>query len=367
MVRWFGSTVRIFAGCVCVFCGELLAQTSAGVDRESNGDIDVVNVDSKLVFSDQDRGLFRKDLQLGHFLPGKVIQCNLQLENHSERSFDFTRIEAGCSCLSVSPTQGRLAPGDKMKMVWRIRTPQNPSKAEQSVSIIAHDGRVFRFSIRAQYSASGVVGFKSASVRVRVPEGTENQHVELPIFADKLVQEELVDVDVSKSLEGITTALDYQRRLVNVIVPRAVVESGRVSGEIRIRNIETGSTDAVVLDLDVQAAISLFPSLLRFSSNEDDDRLVARLMVFDRNHQPSASTPTAGEFYLEDKKLETKLVRHAGAVSHFEISMQSEEKPIESDQDSTIRCVLIGKKSRQTLNVPFILQSSALSLSSEVE
>ncbi len=342
--------------------------------RNVKQDKRVIELDRKVVIDDSDSVRGKPtivEVQLGQFLPGRILQCTIDFENNTKRSLDFSRVESGCTCLSVSPSTGKLPPGGKISFAAVIRTPSSPSKVEHSAAFAAFRGKAFVFAIRSKYSAAGVVGFKDTAVQVRVPTGSGKYDLELPIFADPLSSQELVDLEVSESLAGAIIELDYPNRRLKVSIPESAVAVGRMTGEVTIRNIETGSKDSVLLDAAIHNALSVFPSKLRFHSRDSSEgqNFVCRLSILDRNRLPgakpanrsgvpnqpkAANRATAASFFVGEARLNAKLVRHSGAVSFYELSA-TEDQLNGAEGDTGVRCVMTGKKTRDSVTLPFTM------------
>ncbi len=377
LMRTVDQTGSLF---LVVFIGILfespLCRAEEGL-KDTAKKLDVVRVKRMIVFDetgDERRKGTRGEVQLGEYLPGKVVECTIDVDNRTKRSLDFSRVEPGCTCLSVSPTKGELAPGERLSLKVVVRTPSNPSKVEQSATFAAFKDKLLRFVIRATYSASGVVGFTDKAVQVRVPKGSGKYDIELSMFADSLSPRELIDLRVSESLKGITAHLDYQNRIVRVSVPESTVVSERITGELTIENIETRSSDTILLDASIQRALSVFPSILRFYPVEQDGetRFICRLSILDRNRlagseqvsekqQPgkpsTSSVATAADFFHGKTKLKSRLVRCSGAISFYEISA-SERQFDEVEKVARVRCVMLGKASQDSVSLPFTLHKS---------
>jgi hypothetical protein len=238
-------------------------------------------------------------------------------------------------------------------MHLEVRVPKNPRDSKGTASFIAFDDKVFRFAVRASYAMSGVVGFKDSVLAIRVPIGSGNQRVFIPIFVGEKSSEELIELESSESLKGIEFSLEVSKKGVMANVRESAVKDGRIVGNLIIKNIESGCTNRLILDVDTEHAIMVYPSVVQFyrTSESDGKLLSARILVKDANANKSSANAVAGTFRFFNTQLDAKVISARGAVTYYQISLPADILP-ETRVPMQIDCDLVGSNSRRTISVP---------------
>ncbi|MCG8649714.1 MAG: DUF1573 domain-containing protein [Pirellulales bacterium] len=308
------------------------------------------------------RRLPRVTLKMGSFLPGTTVNCKVTIRNASERGLTFSRVVTGCACLSVEPQKADLPPGSKATIGVVVRTPAHPSDSTQSATFVAYDGGLAKFQMRMEYHVSGVVGFKATSLRVRVPKGSKSYKLDIPFFADELSPKALIDLEKSKALEKLSIDLDYKSRILRVDIPEESVEKGRITGEIRLKNIETGSHDAVLLDIDLEDAVAVYPTVLRFArvEREGKESFSAKATVINRAIKAGEKRAMNVSFSRDGTPLASRLLRSNGRVSTYEVYLSRDLAVNDGElSDRTIQARVQALQLNQTLDLSYRFEASS--------
>lgn len=317
----------------------------------------IVKVSKVVRFTDDEtKVVFRKEVHLGEFPPGTIVHSNITLENMSDRTLDFNHHEKGCKCLSLSPTVSKLGPGEKTEIRAVIETPLRSSKSTHQATFSAMQNSATQFTLRMTYVASGVVGFPGPLIRIKIPEGTESQSVTLPFFADKLSTERLIDLESSSNLAEAKFKMDYSKRTISATIPASILDHGRLSGELRISNIETNSTDRIVIDIDRDAAISVHPSVIRFSAVESNEGSTFTGSIVVHDKQAGADDQLHASFSINGKALTAKKKRAAKGVGFYSVILKSEsEISAAMAKDAKVTCSVVGAKGKSIHAIPVLI------------
>lgn len=331
--------------------GDDAAVTKHQIDKKAT-------VAKSIVFTDADQNtFFQKELDLGGFLPGTEIACELAVTNNSERTLSFTRLMKGCKCLSIEPQSASLLPGESLDLRLVIRTPLRSKTEVQRASFSAYDGNTLRFGIKTRYSGKGVVGFPATAVSLKLPKGVQSEKLSISFFADTLSPEQLVALEASPAISKIDFKIDFENKVILADIPESIVQNGRVSGELIIRNIETGAVDQVVIDFESTSSIEIYPSSLRLFSRAASDgtkEFVGSLVVHDKvasvGKSPHATFSIDGHKLSSDRRATNKGV----AVFKLKIPSDVLDKSDLQTKKTSVLCEVVGSQSRIARLIPIV-------------
>lgn len=317
-------------------------------------------VQATTVVGDKGLGIARAEIALGNFLPGTEILSSLTVRNAGERTLRFDEIEAGCSCLSVSPKKGGIAPGESLVFYAKVRSTLNPSRLNQTATFTAKLQNVPVLSVRLEYNVVGVVGFGSESAQVVVPRGSGVYETSVAVFADPSVSEDTVEVKPSSSLSDLHFGLDLGEGKLFFSVPEDIVLDGDLFGEVRLENVETGFTDSIPISIRLDHAITIFPRRLRFRLADDhagELRAEAPVMILDKNRDAAERLATSLTLECKGQAFQVSRKTTQGQLTHCVISV-----PLEifaGSRNSTLRAngTAIGKHSTRAFSIHCVLES----------
>jgi hypothetical protein len=307
----------------------------------------------------------RKEVDLGLFRPGTVINLSLKVVNKSTKPFGFDRLEAGCKCLEVSPHASKLEPGESVEFNVKLKSPMKSNRAVQTATFWVSNRAVRRFVISMEYAGAGVVGFPNSAVRVGVPTGSADKNVEIPFFADALSTPEMIDVTLSSKLAALAYSINHEDKKVILAIPPRSLDNGRLAGQMIIRNIETLSSDQITIDISRNRPSEVFPSVLRFSpfvteeSTPDKSstlrRYAANVVVHCKSLPEDATVET--EFTVGGFPLSVISHRRPRNVMFYKVALAS-QSAIEAamKEGASVECrVVFGKiQDRQKLPIVFV-------------
>lgn len=347
----------------------ILAGVTSGQNAESNSaDSKKIRVEKSLRIGDSDIGSFlvNKNLDLGLFRPGVIVHLRLHVLNDSSKSFDFDSVEAGCKCLSVSPAQSRLPPGEKVVFDVEIKVPKK-MRSYQEAAFRVRDGAVHRFGVKMRYSGSGVVGFSSTAVRIQMPKGMNSKTVSIPFFADELSPAEFIEVETSTSLSSLHSEMDYQGKQINLTVTEESLRQGRVTGQLRIRNMETDSRGEITVDITEERPTAVYPAVIRLAQEKpeadneqttENTMFSGNVMVHSKGMDERASV--YAEFTMDGKPLFARKSRGRNGVAFYKIKLDdSAAIELVRQGDATIRCTIVAGKTRDEHVLPVVLSSNS--------
>ena len=303
----------------------------------------------------------RREVDIGGFPPGSLLDCKVSVRNAEDRTVRFDRVEAGCACLSITPQRGEIAPGGELVFEAKLRVVKRPLRLVHTATFSCYDGQLPSLSIRLGYKLIGVIGFTARDAEVRIPNGSGTYRAVFPIFADGVEIESLLEygfVQDSEETNSIRVSLDMKSKALVLEIPESVVSDRSLSTELFIENIETGFSGTLLVGISKQSAISIFPTKLRFSLQEptptSDARVfVAPAMVLDRNHPGDVATPAQMTASIEGKRLRVEAVRHGGKLTHFKIYLPSKPLDVSSEvSELSCRCEIVGHKTKAVVFVP---------------
>ena len=149
--------------------------------------------------------------------------------------------------------------------------------------------------------------------------------------------------------------MDYEKKICVAEVPEAILEDGAKTGLLKMRNVDTGSVDQVVITISRDVAISLYPASVRFSKTESLDELayVGSIVVHDKAADDGKS-PHA-RFSINGIELPAKVKRSKGGVTFYRILLNDEKMiAAASDGKAKIRCKVTGSTAQSEHLIPVI-------------
>ena len=227
----------------------------------------------------------RAEANIGKVQPGE--QCNFQvaLYNSTERDFTFKNLSAGCLCREILPKNGRIGPGETIKLDVKMTTEMNPARSVSGFSAWFNDGVAATedFNLGVVYEFADYVGF--GGDLVVIPTTTKALRSVIVVDLPVVIGSDVATDDLHVAIRGIDAALSVKAFEID----RGIIKLGldfssskidldfdRIHGSIDMGSYKTEKLSTIPLVLERVGAIRLLPAIARFIQSTKDGPFEAK-------------------------------------------------------------------------------------------
>ena len=148
------------------------------------------------------------ELQLGALDLKDRVSVQVRLKNPLVNDLQFGSVEPNCSCIEVSPKSATIQSGEISLIAFTLKTVVRAGVADVNTRINFSKRKKPQFYLAVLYQVPGLVRFRSRMAVLKYQESSDSQSIHLPIVCTKKIEPELIEVAVSKGLDGLDAKVD---------------------------------------------------------------------------------------------------------------------------------------------------------------
>jgi hypothetical protein len=251
------------------------------------GDEPAFKIEAKATLSKHPQAEFHMaEFDLGTLPAGKSGQVTLLIKNPFDRAFKFSEITKTCNCLDLKSDSYQIDADSTQKFTMTLQTPETAENARvfSSVALLEKSADKPRavINLKMDYSLSGVLSIDPNMVLVEIPKGTDFQSLRVPVLLTQPLLPSELKIEASDTLRDLEFKIAEESGSVFVIadVHAAAIESGPISGEVRVTHEKSKRKDGFFVTARIGSAIRVSPSILRFKKTDDDsNRWTANALI----------------------------------------------------------------------------------------
>ncbi len=305
------------------------------------------------------------EIEIGSVESSESLNIEALLLNESGSELIFNDVQVACNCTKVSPSSGKLRPGERLNVNLQITAAEIPTGVVGGGIVNFLKDKEIVFEARFSYGLGRHIGFPTRLIVVSVAEGMEKVDFTVPLVVSEGVLAK--DISIEPVFSDETIDLSYEvdlasQQLKGTITLKADPGFTKIFGSLEVTDLETGKAYTTPVILERRSRVSIYPRFLRFMDTSPNKRNVATFFItFEATDEES--TQRIVSVHISGKSFPGVVSRVNRKVDRVLVEMSNSDlddlKQVwQSTQDKPKHAKVIVQHKSGTLEaeVPFLFQ-----------
>lgn len=253
-----------------------------------------------------------------------------------------------CNCMNLQSDSYGIEGNSSKKFTMSLKTPETAENARvfSSIALIeeTEDQKRPVINLKMNFRLSGVLSIEPGMVLLEIPHNKESKSIKVPVLVTPPLKPSDLKIECSKSLRDLSFELLEEDGRVfitaDVFVP--AIESGPVSGEVRVVHDQSKRKDGFFVTARKVSRIRVSPSTLRFKKTKEGSEWIANALIqvapTSSGDQSSGESAVTASLMMNGKRVGVDLKKLSSRIYKATVTSNEHDlKEASKTEQATIR------------------------------